>query len=296
MYHEPIILGRRKAVNTIHRLILIGLCPLLLTGCQKSKEVTEQQMALRSQGMEQALSGDYDAAVVSYDQALQLADMRVGTLELDIAAYKASALYHQGKIQEAIDMCSAILDLKKSAEIYLTRGLLYRNAENQEAANEDFAAAMELTSQKDRVMLGRLSYYMEDYSKAKEYLEAAADAGDQEAIYWQAELYWQMGNEDYAVTLYQSYLTQEDPQHQSAYAKVAAYQMKQKDYDAALSTLEEGIALGDGGSLQELRANEIAVYEQKGDFETAKLKAESFLESYPNDEDAKREYEFLRSR
>lgn len=283
-------------MNRIYGLALIGLCSLLLAGCGKSKETTEQQMALRSQGMEQALSGDYEEAVASYDQALQLANMQVGSLELDIAAYKASALYHQGKTQEAIDMCSAILDLKKSAEIYLTRGLLYRDMDDQEAANEDFAAAMELTSQKDQVMLGRLSYYMEDYSKAKEYLEAAADAGNQEAIYWQAELYWQMGNEDYAVTLYQSYLTQEDPQHQSAYAKVAAFQMKQGDYDAALSTLEAGIALGDDGSLQELLADEIAVYEQKGDFETAKLKAESYLESYPNDEAAAREYEFLRSR
>jgi len=296
MYDESIVLGRREALNTIQKMILIGLCPLLLTGCGKSKEVTEQQMTLRSQGMEQALSGDYEGAVSSYDQALQLANMRVGELELDIAAYKASALYHQGKTQEAIDMCSAILDLKKSAELYLTRGLLYRALEDQAAANEDFAAAIELTSQKDLVMLGRLSYYMEDYSKAKEYLEAADDAGDQEAIYWQAELYWQMGNEDYAVTLYQSYLTQESPQHQSAYAKVASYQMKQKDYDAALSTLEAGIALGDGGSLQELLANEIAVYEQKGDFETARLKMESFLESYPNDEEAAREYIFLQSR
>lgn len=283
-------------MNTIRKLILIGVCPLLLTACGKSKEVTEQQMALRSQGMEQALSGDYEGAVASYDEALKLSDMRAGSLELDIAAYKASALYHQGKTQEAIDVCSAILDLKKSAELYLTRGLLYRDVDDQEAANADFAAALELTPQKDKVMLGRLSFYMEDYSGAKKYLEEAADGGDQEAIYWEAELYWQMGNEDYAVSLYQSYLEGDSPEHQSAYARVAAYQVKQEDYDAALSTLEKGIALGDGGSLQELLGNEIAVYEQKGDFETAKLKMENYLEQYPGDEDAAREYVFLSTR
>lgn len=283
-------------MNTIRKLMLIGLCPMFLMGCGKSKEVTEQQMALRSQGMEQALSGDYEGAVDSYDQALQLANMRVGSLELDIAAYKASALYHQGKTQEAIDMCSAILDLKKSAELYLTRGLLYRDAGDQEAANEDFAAALELTSQKDKVMLGRLSFYMEDYSNAKKYLEEAADGGDQEAVFWEAELYWQMGNEDYAVSLYQSYLTGDSPEHQSAYARVAAYQVRQKDYDSALSTLEKGISLGDGGSLQELLGNEIAVYEQMGDFETAKLKMESYLEQYSGDADAAREYIFLSTR
>lgn len=283
-------------MNKVCRLILLGLCPLLLAGCGKRQEVTEQQMSLRSQGMEQALSGDYEAAVASYDQALQLADMRVGELELDIAAYKASALHQQGKTQEAVDMCSAVLDLKKSAELYLTRGLLYRSMENQEAANEDFSAAMDMTSEKDPVMLGRLSYYMEDYARAKEYLDAAADAGKEEAVYWQAELYWQMGNEDYAVTLYQNYLEQENPEYQSAYAKVADYLIRQEDYDGALSTLEDGIALGDKGSLRELLANEIVAYEKKGDFETAKLKAESLLERYPDDEETAREYEFLRSR
>ena len=274
----------------------MGLCILLLPGCGKSKEVEEQQMTLRSQGMEQALAGDYEAAVASYDKALQLANMRVGELELDIAAYRASALCYLGRTQEAIDMCSAILDLKKSAEIYLARGILYRDADNREAANADFAAALKMTSSKDLVTLGKLSYYMEDYVKAKEYLDSAAAAGNTEAVYWQAELYRQMGNEDYAVSLYQSYLAGENPTQQSAYAKVAAYQIRQEDYDGALSTLEAGIALGEGGSLRELLGDEIAVYEQKGDFETARSRMESFLELYPDDEAAAREYIFLQTR
>lgn len=283
-------------MKNIWKAVTAGLCVLLLTGCGTGKEVKEQQMALRSQGMSQALAGDYAAAAESYDEALRLAGMRAGELELDIAAYKASALYHQGKLPEAIDMCSAVLDLKKSAEMYLTRGLIYREAGEQELASADFESAIEMTSSKDQVMLGRLSFYKEDYSKAKEYLEAASEAGNQEAIYWQAELYWEMGNEDYAVTLYESYLAGEDPQHQSAYARVASYQMKQGDYDKALEVLESGIAIGDSGYLHDLLANEIAVYEQKGDFETAKLKMESFLEQYPDDAKAAREYEFLRSR
>lgn len=277
-------------------LVLAGICVLCISGCGKSKEVEERQMELRSQGMQQALQGDYEAAVASYDEALGLADMRAGALELDIASYKASALYHTGELEKAIDTCTAVLDLKKSAEMYLTRGLLYREAENVEAANADFASAIKMTSQKDQIMLGRLSYYMEDYIKAKEYLEAASEAGNPEGDYWQAELYWQMGNTDYAITLYQSYLERGDVQHQSAYAKVASWQMEQGDYDGALSTLEEGIAKGEGESLKELLADEIAVYERKSDFATAKLKIESYLEKYPDDEKAEREYEFLKSR
>ncbi len=282
--------------KTIQKGIMIALAALLLVGCGKSAQTREEQLALRSQGMTCALAGDYDSAIEAYDQALQLADLRVGDLELDIAAYKASALYHQGRTQEAVDLCSAILDLKKSAEIYLTRGLLYRELGDTEAANADFAAAMERTSKKDEVMLGRLSYYMEDYSSAKTYLESAAESGDPEAVYWQAELYWQMGNEDYAVSLYQSYLSGDDVEYQSAYEKVAAYQIRQEDYESALSTLEDGIALGDQGSLKELLADEIAVYEYLSDFETARTKMESYLESYPDDEEAQREYLFLKTR
>lgn len=279
----------------ILKTVLMGLCLACLTGCGKSKEDEEKQMALRSQGMEQALAGEYEEAIDSYDRALALADMRVGALELDIAAYKASAQYHAGETSQAIDTCSAILDLKKSAEIYMTRGILYRESGNTQAANNDFASAIELAPKRDLVLLGRLYYYMEDYAKSKEYLEQASDKKDQEATFWLAELYWKMGNREYAITLYQLYLEGE-AEHQSAYARVASWQIEQGDYDAALETLEAGIAKGDSDGLKELLGNEIAVYEQKGDFATAKLKMESYLERYPEDEAAAREYEFLKSR
>lgn len=174
VYNESVILaGGKDMRKKVEKIIVLGFCLLFLSGCGKSKEVEEQQMALRAKGMEQALSGEYDAAVESYEKALELAGMHAGDLERDIAAYKASALYQQGNIQQAIETCDAILDLKKSAEMYLTRGLLNREAGNQDAAKADFASAMELTPEKDKIMRGRLSYYMEDYIKAKEYLESA---------------------------------------------------------------------------------------------------------------------------
>ena len=145
-------------------------------------------------------------------------------------------------------------------------------------------------------MLGRLSYYMEDYTNAKTYLEAASKEGNPEGIYWQAELYREMGNTDYAITLYQSYLDGEEVTHQEAYERVAAYQLAQGDYTGALDTLQAGISMGNGGCLQKLMASEITVYEQQGDFDTALQKMESYLESYPDDADAQREYTFLKTR
>ena len=282
-------------MNSRYKIIPVCLCALLLSACGRGREVTDQQMSLRSQGMEQALSGDYESAIASYDEALSLAGMRAGALELDIASYKASAQYYAGDTEGAIETCTAVLDLKKSAEMYLTRGLLYRTAGDTESADADFQAAQDMTSSGDLITLGRLSFYMEDYNAAKDYLEQAYDNGDRESLYWQGELYWQMGNKDYAVTLYQSYL-EENTNHPEVYVKIASYQMDQGNYESALATLQDGIALEDSGSLQELLGYEIAVYEQMGDFATAKVKMESYLESYPDDEDAAREYIFLKTR
>lgn len=277
-------------------LAVTVLCMGLLAGCGTSKKTEEQQLALRTQGMEQAREGNYEEAIASYNEALGLANMHAGTLELDIAAYKASAQYHAGNTEDAIATCSAILDLKESAEIYTARGLLYREAGNTEAAKADFTKAMSRTSKKNKVMLGRLSYYMEDYTNAKTYLEAASKEGDPEGIYWQAELYWEMGNTDYAITLYQSYLEGEKITHQEAYERVASYQLEQGDYTGALDTVQAGIAMGNSGCLQKLMASEIAIYEQQTDFDTALQKMETYLESYPDDTDAQREYIFLKTR
>lgn len=298
MHDESGVLGERNMKK--ERMIGKGtaavlLSTALLTGCGNSLAAEEQEQ-LKSKGMEQALAGEYEEAVASYEEALHLSDMHVGSLELDIAAYKASAQHRSGKTSDAIETCNAILDLKPSAKIYLTRGLLYREMENTEAAKADFEQAMKLVSKKDQLLLGRLSYYMEDYANARIYLEEATKAGDPEGIYWQAELYREMGNTDYAVTLYQNYLEGGDVKHQDAYEQVASYQISQEDYSEALKTLEAGIALGDQGVQKELLALEIVAYERQSDFAAAKQKMESFLELYPEEEAAQREYLFLKTR
>ena len=68
-------------------LAVTVLCMGLLIGCGTDKKTEEQQLALRTQGMEQAREGSYEDAIASYNEALELADMHAGSLELDIAAY-----------------------------------------------------------------------------------------------------------------------------------------------------------------------------------------------------------------
>ena len=47
---------------------------------------------------------------------------------------------------------------------------------------------------------------------------------------------------------------------------------------------------------KEMRFNMIVAYEKMGDLESAKVLLKEYLEDYPDDEDAKKEIEFLETR
>lgn len=74
--------------------------------------------------------------------------------------------------------------------------------------------------------------------------------------------------------------------------------METEDYDGALNYLRLGIAdeNADPMLLQEMRFNEIVVYEKMLDFKTAKTKMKSYIADYPDDKAAQKEAEFLETR
>ena len=67
-------------------------------------------------------------------------------------------------------------------------------------------------------------------------------------------------------------------------------------YEDALSYIQTALASEDVEDEQNLRRNEILAYEYKGDFASAKEKMASYVEDYPEDETAAREYQFLQTR
>lgn len=48
--------------------------------------------------------------------------------------------------------------------------------------------------------------------------------------------------------------------------------------------------------MQQLLFNEVVAYERFGDFKKAREKMERYVEEYPDDPEALREYEFLKTR
>jgi tetratricopeptide (TPR) repeat protein len=72
--------------------------------------------------------------------------------------------------------------------------------------------------------------------------------------------------------------------------------MELKDYQGALEAFQEAMNIEDNGMMQTLKMNEIVAYEKLMEYQKATALLESYLKSYPDDETAQREYEFLKTR
>lgn len=274
-------------------LILLLAFAIGLPGCGMKIDSSEKQQQLKQEGMELHSSGDYGGAIEKYEEALRLADMKVGAEEIDLAYYKASAQYRNGDISGAIDTYSAILAVKKSENSYLGRGLLYVAADEAERAEEDLNKVLKET--KDPLIKGIIYNVVGQTDKAKECFEDAKSSGEQDAVFYLANIYEKAGDHNYAMILLEEYIAGGTASAEG-YLTVAKHYFEAGNYEEALSMVQTGIALGDSGVLKNLLVEEIACYERLLDFASAKAKAEDYLDKYPEDAAIQREYEFLKSR
>ena len=263
-------------------------------------------------------------------QALQQGSFFVGDLEEDISCYLASAYYKMGDYENAIATYTNVLQIsKKNDDLYYLRGVVQLEAGNLEAAIQDFDKSVSLNAKdcdryiniykalaqagekergktyleqsssllkdKQTYEKGRILYYMEDYSGAVSILESLSEAGDNGATLYLGKAYEALGDMNYAASLYEKYL-QTDETNGEVYNQLGLCKLNQGEYETALNCFQKGIATGDGEVMQELLFNEASAYEYVSDFSTAKTKFSEYLAKYPNDEAAKREYEFLKTR
>ena len=91
--------------------LLLAMC-FCMSACGTAVDTSEQQQALKQEGMQLQAAGDYGGAIAKYEEALKLSNMEVGAEEIDLAYYKASAQYRSGDLTGAIDTYSAVLAVK----------------------------------------------------------------------------------------------------------------------------------------------------------------------------------------
>lgn len=273
----------------------------------------------------------YEEAVTYLEAALHAGSGRVEDIDFDINYYLATAYYKNGQTQEAIDAYSAILGLRpKEKDAYYLRGCVKLSQDDFEGAQADFDAAVALDNRNYDQMIriymaleeygyqdaglvylqnalteneksisdydmGRICYYMGDYENARNRLTNLKTDTDYGAALYLGRTYEALGDYNYASSIYAGY-TENDQSKPEIYNQLGLCRMKMGEYESALEAFQSAMSIEDNGMMQTLKFNEIVAYEYMRDYKTAAALMNSYLRSYPDDETAKREYEFLQTR
>lgn len=303
-----------------------------LTLFQTAEENGEDKRLLyRGMGLAYLGNTDYEAAIVYLEAALKLGSGRVENLDFDINYYLATAYYKNGQMEEAVRAYDAILGLRpEETNAYYLRGCVRLSEGDFEGAQADFDTAVTLDPKNyDRMIriymvleeygykeagqiylqnamkeneksisdydMGRICYYMGDYENARNFLERLKTATDYGAALYLGRTYEALGDYNYAASIYAGYVNY-DQTKAEIYNQLGLCRMQMGEYEAALQAFQTAMNIEENGMMQTLKFNEIIAYEYMGEYKTAAALMNSYLRSYPDDETAKREYDFLQTR
>lgn len=288
-------------------------------------EVAQSQ---RGMGIAHLKLGNYGMAITLFEEALENEDGK--KFQKDVLSYKAAAEYSNNQMEEALSTCEQIKESGADASCYYLSGKTCLALDQYDAAKSNFDAAVEKDTSYDMFLdiyqayeeqdmdadgkeylsralqlnpgdgedyyqRGRIYYIMEDYAKAQEELVQSAEAGYGDARLFLGKLYLEQSDPASARAMYQEY-SQEGGNPGQAYNGLALCDMAEGNYDAALENIAAGLQAAGEDAAQNLKYNEVMVYEYKRDFATAREKMDEYLSLYPNDEDAQREAGFLQNR
>lgn len=283
----------------------------------------------RGMGLSYMGMGNYEEAVSALERSLKEAGGKISDWEYDTNYYLAVALEKNGQRQEAIETWSNLISTKKDGESYFERGLLYLENKKEEEAEKDFDAAVSVEAGNFQLPLriyeavsadypelgakylqnltkreakgGEALYYkgtaylkLGETTAAEDTLKQAVKEGYSEANLALGEMFNVEGSYDYAIGFYQAYV-KENPESERAYEELMAAQMVQKDYGGALETQGKAKKL-ENVKGKKLDWYEIICYEYMGDYQTARERAAAYVEAWPQEKQAQKEYDFLKTR
>lgn len=288
-----------------------------------------QQIA-RGQGIAYLGLAKYQEAIEQFLNALSYSDEFVDDFDFDTNYYLATAYFKNGQTADAGAVYSAILNLRDDKEAHYLRGIVYLEEDRIVDAKADFDIALSkvngdydmrinianalmekgyeeegkaylqaaLGSNEKKISdydKGRLYYHMGDYENARNCLEAAKGNKNAETVLLLGQTYEKLGDYNYAASVYSNYLT-ENPNHVIIFNRLGMCKLQAGDAKSALNYFEQALALEDSSMTQILKFNQIVAYEYLGEFDQANVLMKNYLQIYPDDQEALREYEFLKSR
>lgn len=285
----------------------------------------------RARGIAHMGLTEYEEAIQCFHEALAGSNGLVEDVDFDLNYYLAAAYAKSGQYDLAERTYNAILAMRPNdVEACFLRGNARMNLAKYEDAREDFDKAVALVpgdydmlieiyeildqfgyeedgreylqaalitggKSMDNYVTGRIYYYLGDYERAYLALEQAKDKGGEASYLYLGRAYEATGDYNYAANVYNSYLNVHDGSAE-LYNQLGLCEMARGDYQKALEAFQAGMKLENNPILQTLSFNEIIAYEHLGEFATASALMHNYLSNYPDDEQARREYEFLSTR
>lgn len=320
----------RKAMQMIQALDYRGALAELDTA-EENRE--NGRLIARTRGIAYMGLTDYENAVASFQQVLAGSNGLLQDIDFDVNYYLAAAYTKNGEYQRAEDIYTAILALRPGEkDAYFLRGNVRMTLTDYDGAIADFETVIAMApkdydrlieihqvldyygcgnvgqeylrkaletgdKQMSKYVSGRIYFYLGEYQNAYTDLEASREKekGGLESYLYLGRAYEATGDYNYAINVYNSYLSKKEGCAEM-YNQLGLCYMTKGEYASALEAFQAGLSLEDGGLRQTLSFNEIVAREHLGDFEQARTLMAAYLKNYPDDQNAKREYDFLSTR
>ncbi len=297
---------------------------------QAEEDHEDARQISRGRGIAYMGLASYEQAAECFEETLKLSRGLVESMDYDVNYYLAAAYTKCGRLNDAEATYDAILAMKSDeVEAYFLRGNVRMGLNKADQAEEDFdrvlsmeprnyerliqifqvldnyghretgqaylKAALDQGSNMSAFDKGRIYFYLEQYQNAYTALEEARSTGGAEAYLYLGRAYEATGDYNYAANVYNAYLAQKTDSAE-IYNQLGLCELKRGEYQKALDAFQAGMKVENNEIQQSLSYNEIVAYEYLGEFTRAKVLMETYLQNYPDDANAQREYTFLSTR
>lgn len=176
----------------------------MFTGLKRGKD----QKALRAEAMVSMESGDYNAAIEKFDQALELSGKKVGKFEIDVLQQRAEAEYRLGDYTAALHTWQLLLEkdgekdaYKEGAALCLMETGNYEEALKQGVLESRIYNKMVL----DQINSGNYDQALELIARG---MQSQDTSGKADLAYNEAVVYENKGDFARALELFEAYAAQ----------------------------------------------------------------------------------------
>ena len=308
--------------------VLVGLMAFMAKAKAQQEATQKEARLLGIANMEQ---GDYREALEQFTAAYGEKEEKLSNFQIDINLYMAECHQKLEEYDKAMSLYDEILAQEDNAGAYFQRGTLSLAMGKELAAIEDYNKAAEMEDKDFDLyfaMYDILTYYGKE-DAALDLLSRALDikAKDTASSYKHGQIYYILGQMDEAIKVlnkivddeveaeYLLFLIYESKgDEEKAFSHMESFLERNQNgtsiqlyeigcrmlelgrYEDAVALFEQALGLDKVPNQQEIMKKLVITHEQTMDFEAAYAVMKDYVELYPEDEEAYREYLFLQTR